>query len=217
VLLQALQDGIAGRTGVTVVIGGSAANRAALCRGLAERARENTFTAVLDHTVHSQEQLLAQLLRDFGIMSRDLSRVGHRVGVRDTEQMEALDRFLRGLPPIDAAAVLVVDRAERLPLPVLAKMTELAGLEDNGRPLLQMVLMGTSEFDAILREPDLASLRAHVDRRYELPVPASDADRAFSTSWMGHRPTVAAALSIALLACALAITASIVLYRQLGF
>ena len=50
------------------------------------------------------------------------------------------------------------------------------------------------------------------------PVAASpDADRAFSTSWMGHRPTVAAALSIALLACALAITASIVLYRQLGF
>lgn len=216
-LLHELQEAIALRAGVTVVTGGSVANRHALCRALAKEVRENAFTALVLDTVHSEKELLAHLLRDFGVVSRDQSRVGHRVGVAHGEMMEALERFLRGLIPVEAAAVLVMDKAETLPAPVLMTIAQLAALEDGGRPLLQTVLMGSVELDALLREPAFSTLDSRVRHRHSLPEVASEAETATRTSWLGHPPTVATAVVVVLLGCVLAIVVGIALFRRIGF
>jgi type II secretory pathway predicted ATPase ExeA len=215
-LLHELQEAIALRTGVTVVTGGSVTNRHALCRALAKEVREHAFTALVLDTIHSEKELLAHLLRDFGVVSRDQSRVGHRVGVAHSEMMEALERFLRGLIPIDAAAVLLVDRAETLPAPVLLKMAQLATLEEGGRPLLQMVLMGSGELDALLNEPALSALNSRVSGRHSLPETVDETEAASRTSWLRHRPTVATAVVVVLLGCVLAIVVGITLLRRLS-
>ena len=216
-LLQELQKAIALRTGVTVVTGSSVASRHALCRALAKEVRENAFTALVLDTIHSEKDLLAHLLRDFGVVSRDQSRVGHRVGVAHGEMTEALERFLRGLIPIDAAAVLIVDKAETLPTPVLMKIAQLAGLEDNGRPLLQMVLMGTVEFEALLEESALSPLDSRVHHRHSLLGTVDETDAAPRASWLRHPPTVATAVVVVLLGCVLAITVGITFFKSLGF
>lgn len=216
-LLQELQKAIALRTGVTVVTGSSVASRHALCRALAKEVREHAFTALVLDTIHSEKDLLAHLLRDFGVVSRDQSRVGHRVGVAHGEMMEALERFLRGLVPIDAAAVLIVNKAETLPPPVLLKIAQLASLEDSGRPLLQMVLMGSAELDALLGEPALSTLDGQVRGRHSLPEIADRTDNAPRTSWLRHPPTVATAAVVVLLGCLLAIGVGVALLARLGF
>ncbi len=217
VLLRELQEGIAHRTGVTLVIGESALERAELCRALAEQVREDAFTAVVQDTLHSEGELLAQVLRDFGVVSRDQSRVDHRVDMAHSELLEALERFLRGLIPIDATALLLVDNSQGLPRPVLLRLAQLAVLESNGLPLLQMVVMGTSELDELLRNPELAALDARVHRRYTLPKPVRESEDEASMSWLRHPPTLAVAIAVVLLGCVLAVTLGIALYRRLGF
>ena len=215
-LLHELQEGIALRKGVTVVTGGSAASRVALCRALTEQAPQDTFTSVIVDPIYSERELLARLLRDFGVMSRDQSRVGHRVGVAHTELIEALERFLRGLIPIDATALLVVDKAERLPVQVLQKIATLAGLEDNGRPLLQMVILGTLELDALLRDPALSALKARAGQHYSLPQLVRESENVASAGFFPRGLTLGTAIAVVLLGCVLAVACGIMLYRRIG-
>lgn len=212
-LLQALLDGIALRKGVTVVTGADNASRTALCRALAEQTDDSTFTALLLRPVYSESELLSRILQDFGVVSRDQSRVGHRVGVAARELTEAIDRFLRGLPPIKAGAVLIVDNAQTLLPPVLLQIAALAELHDAGAPLLQVVLTGSPELARLLEDPELRPLDARVSTRYELEDPQAGASPEASPP---RRRSLGAIVTIVLAACALAVGLSIVLLRRFG-
>ena len=214
-LLQALLEGIALRKGVTVVTGAGDASRTALCRALAEQTDDSTFTALLLRPVYSETELLSRILQDFGVVSRDQSRVGHRVGVAPRELTEAIERFLRGLPPIKAGAVLIVDNAQTLLQPVLLQIAALAELHDAGVPLLQVVLTGSPELERLLQDPELRPLDARVSTRYELEgLPAGPATQEASSP---RRRSLAAIVTVVLAACALAVGLSIALLRRFGF
>ena len=213
-LLQALLEGIALRKGVTVVTGADNASRTALCRALAEQTDDSTFTALLLRPVYSESELLSRILQDFGVVSRDQSRVGHRVGVAARELTEAIERFLRGLPPIKAGAVLIVDNAQTLLPPVLLQIAALAELHDAGAPLLQVVLTGSPELARLLEDPELRPLDARVSTRYELEGPQAGASPEASPP---RRRSLAAIVTVVLAACALAVGLSIALLRRFGF
>jgi type II secretory pathway predicted ATPase ExeA len=166
VLLQALQGAVVRRAGVTVVTGGSAAARTAVCRALAESLPGNTFACLLLDPEHSETTFLERMLRDFGVVSRDQGRVGHRVDIAQSELVEALHRFLFGLPRINAVAVLIVDNADGLRRPVLRLLTDLARLAEQGQPLLQIVLTGGEGLEAILADPEWTLLDSCVTGRH---------------------------------------------------
>src|SRR4029077_13492850 len=82
---------------------------------------------------------------------------------------------LLGLIPIKASAVLIIDEAQNLPLPVLEQIRILSNLETNKEKLLQIILLGPLNLQPQLRSPELRQLDQRVSIRYELKPLDGDA------------------------------------------
>src|SRR5205807_2502694 len=67
-------------------------------------------------------------------------------------------------------AVLIIDEAQSLPLPVLEQIRILSNLETDKEKLLQIILVGQLNLHTLLRSPDLRLLDQRVSIRYE-PAP----------------------------------------------
>lgn len=176
----ALGDGAA----CLLVTGVSGIGKTTLCRALVSSGGDRTFaTAVLDPRL-STEDVLAQLLRDFGLLTQDPHAASHD---RD-ELLSAVGRFLVSLKPLAAHALLVVDDAERISGEVLQTLHDVSRAADPSGQLLRLVLIGQPSLEARLHEPALqslgASVRAHVSL---LPL-----DRDEIIRYVSHRSKVGA-------------------------
>jgi general secretion pathway protein A len=80
----------------------------------------------------TEEDLLRRILQDFGVISREEIKVGRIANVTKQELIEALYDFLLSLIPLKASAVLIIDEAQNLPLPVLEQIRILSNLETMG-------------------------------------------------------------------------------------
>src|SRR5262249_61952341 len=106
----------------------------------------------------SEEDLLRRVLQDFGVISRDDVKAGRLSGVSKQSLIDALNDFLLGLVPLKASAVLIIDEAQNLPLSVLEQIRILSNLETDKEKLLQIILVGQLELQALLRSPPLRQL-----------------------------------------------------------
>src|SRR5262249_58346591 len=116
----------------------------------------------------SEEDLLRRVLQDFGVISRDDAKAGRLAGVSKQALIDALYDFLLGLVPLKASAVLIIDEAQNLPLPVLEQIRILSNLETDKEKLLQIILVGQLELQTMLRAPNMRQLDQRVSIRYEL-------------------------------------------------
>src|SRR5207302_1964612 len=114
-----LQYAIGRREGFVVVTGDIGTGKTTLCRALLERIDRTTFTALVLNPFLSEEDLLKRILQDFGVVSREDMKSGRLAGMTKQELIEALYDFLLTLIPLNAGAVLIIDEAQNLPLPVL--------------------------------------------------------------------------------------------------
>ncbi len=73
-----LRESFARRAGFAVVTGDVGTGKTMLCRTLFEQAGRKTFTALLRNPLVSEEDLLKDLLRDLGVLSRDDERFRDR-------------------------------------------------------------------------------------------------------------------------------------------
>ena len=80
--------------------------------------------------------------------------------------IDTLYEFLLGLIPLKASAVLIIDEAQNLPLPVLEQIRILSNLETDKEKLLQIVLVGQLNLETLLRAPELRQLDQRVSIRY---------------------------------------------------
>ena len=78
-----------------------------------------------------------------------------------------LEEFLLSLTSLGARALLIVDEAQKLPVPVLEQV-EAADAAGAGRSPLQVVLVGQLGLTDSLRAPDLRPLDERVTIRYRL-------------------------------------------------
>ena len=165
-----LQYAIERREGFVVVTGDIGTGKTTLCRALLEQIDRTTFTALVLNPFLTEEDLLKRILQDFGVVSRDDVKSGRLAGVTKQELIDALYDFLLSLVPIDASAVLTIDEAQSLPLPVLELIRILSNLETDKEKLLQIILVGQLNLHTLLRSPDLRQLDQRVSIRYE-PAP----------------------------------------------
>jgi general secretion pathway protein A len=182
-----LQYAIRRREGFAVVTGDIGTGKTTLCRALLEQIDRTTFTALVLNPFLTEEDLLRRILQDFGVISREEIKVGRNANVTKQELIDALYDFLLSLIPLKASAVLIIDEAQNLPLPVLEQIRILSNLETDKEKLLQIILVGQLNLQTLLRSPEMRQLDQRVSIRYELK-PLDDETVA---AYVAHRLTIA--------------------------
>ena len=182
-----LQYAINRREGFVVVTGDIGTGKTTLCRALLETIDRTTFTALVLNPFLTEEDLLKRILQDFGVISRDELKAGRLAKVTKQELIDSLYDFLLGLIPLKASAVLIIDEAQNLPLPVLEQIRILSNLETDKEKLLQIILVGQLDLQTLLRSPELRQLDQRVSIRYEL----KPLDQETVAAYVAHRLTIA--------------------------
>jgi general secretion pathway protein A len=183
-----LSTAIRRREGLIVLTGEIGTGKTTLCRSVLAGLDRKTFTTFVPDPFLTREDLLKMLLVEFGVVSvEDLVR-GRLAGASRPDLSYPLYDFLKSLEPIDAFAVLIIDEAQHLPLPLLEEIRILSDLEDR-RKLLQVVLIGQPELRDALALPHMRQVRQRVSMHRDLQPLSRDG----VAGYVGHRLTLAGA------------------------
>jgi type II secretory pathway predicted ATPase ExeA len=164
---EELLNGIRRREGLITLTGEIGTGKTTLIRSVLQHLDRRTFSAFVPDPFVSREDLLKMLLVDFGVVSiADLKR-GTLNGASRPDLSYPLYEFLDSLVPLQAFAVLILDEAQHLPLPLLEEIRILSDLEGREK-LLQVVLVGQPELRAHLKLPEMRQVDQRVSVRCEL-------------------------------------------------
>ena len=125
-------------------------------------------------------------------MSREKERAGARQPTKQ-EMAKTLHDFLLSLVPLGGRAVLIIDEAQNLALPILEQVRILSNFETATDKLLQIFLIGQLGLVPLLRSPGLRQLDQRVSIRYQLK-PLSEEE---VVGYVSHRLAVAAGRGVA--------------------
>jgi type II secretory pathway predicted ATPase ExeA len=184
-----LQYAIRRREGFVVITGDIGTGKTTLCRAILDQLDRKTFTALVLNPFLSEEDLLRQVLRDFGVVSREEVKRGRLLGVSKRDLIETLNEFLLALQPLKARALLILDEAQNLPPQTLEQIRILSNLETDKEKLLQIVLVGQLNLQTLLRSPDMRQLDQRISIRYEL----KPLNREEAGAYVAHRLAIAGA------------------------
>jgi general secretion pathway protein A len=185
--LRQLQQTIAGTHSVAVLTGDVGTGKTTVCRALLERLDPTCFTSLHLNPFLSVEELLREMLLDFGVVSREAVRSGRVAAATKTTLVSTLREFLASLLPIGGSGVLIIDEAQHLSPVVLDELRALSELEANDRRLLHIVLVGQPNLLALLSSPDVQPL----DQRISTRVTLNPLTRAEVEHYIAHRLSVA--------------------------
>lgn len=163
-----LRYGVREREGFMCFVGAAGTGKTTLLRTVLEGFGDDIVTAIVLNPYLSEQDLLRIILQDFGVATR--AEFEGQQG-REASKQELVDRlndYLIGLSMQGRAAVLVVDEAQNLPLPVMEQIRLLSNLETSKQKLLQIVLAGQLGLRRLLAAPELSQLAQRVSVRYTL-------------------------------------------------
>jgi general secretion pathway protein A len=183
---ELLQYAIDRREGFVVITGDIGTGKTTVCRALLEQTGKKTLTALLLNPFLSEEDLLRVILQDLGVINRGEERAGGRQPSKQ-DLINALNDFLLSLMPLGAHAVLIVDEAQNLSLPILEQIRILSNLETDKQKLLQIILVGQLNLVPLLQSPELRQLDQRVSIRYQLK-PLTDEE---TGAYIAHRLAIA--------------------------
>jgi len=152
------------REGVVLVVGDPGTGKTLLCRTLLSRLSGRHPTCVIVDPCVSIEELLLQMLQDFGVLHQ-----GARPDRLSRHDLVAtLHRFLASLIPLNTTAILVIDEAQHLDPRVLEQLRLLSNCESDRAKLLQIVLVGTPALEGVCQTEDMQHLDRRIARRLHL-------------------------------------------------
>ncbi|NTV50099.1 MAG: AAA family ATPase [Geobacteraceae bacterium] len=139
---------------------------------------EKYTSALIFNPCMSGEQLLAGICREFGIEADEKNRSGY---------LDALNRFLIEQNGNSRTVVLVIDEAQNLIPDVLEQVRMISNLETEHDKLIQIILAGQPELNAVLRRHDLRQLNQRITVRCRLtPMKLDD-----TVQYINHRLKIA--------------------------
>jgi general secretion pathway protein A len=150
---------------LVVVTGEVGSGKTTLCRAVVGRRSDRTFVAALTRPPATGEDLLRQILRQFGLL--DVDRPGASQIGRE-QLLLTLERFLRSLVSVDAQAIVLIDEAQELSADALDQIRVLTDLVAGDRHLVQTLLVGQPELDVLLQASDARALQQRIARRHRL-------------------------------------------------
>jgi general secretion pathway protein A len=159
VAIESLLYGIYQKEGFIVITGDIGTGKTTICRALLERLDKNVKTAVIFNSFLTECELLESILQDLGYPSKGKSK---------KELIDALNTFLIFRLSQGENVVLLIDEAQNLSVPVLEQIRMLSNLETEKEKMLQIVLLGQSEFNHMLQSPELRQLNQRIAIRHHL-------------------------------------------------
>jgi general secretion pathway protein A len=157
--IESLLYGIRQKEGFMVVTGDIGTGKTTICRALLEKLDRNVKTAVIFNSFLTEEELLESILLDFGFPSK---------GRTKKERIDALNKLLIHFLYHGKNAVLIIDEAQNLSVPVLEQIRMLSNLETEKEKLLQIILLGQLELNPKLRSDELEQLNQRIAIRHRL-------------------------------------------------
>jgi general secretion pathway protein A len=166
--IESLLYGIHQKEGFMVITGDIGTGKTTISRTLLERLDKNVKTAVIFNSFLTEEELLESILLDFGFPSKGRTR---------KERIDALNKLLIYFLSHGKNAVLIIDEAQNLSIPVLEQIRMLSNLETEKEKLLQIILLGQLELDQKLRSNELKQLNQRIAIRHHLlPLTQTDTE-----------------------------------------
>ena len=159
------------REPLVVVTGEIGTGKTLLCRTVLHRLVRKTFVSVVNNSLLGPDDLLKQLLQDFGVISKD--RTGG-VAVTRHDLVHALEDFLTSLIALDAHAVVLIDEAQHIQPEVLEQIRLLSNIDDRRGTMLQIILVGQADLESLLARPELRQFQQRVSRRVRLEPLGAD-------------------------------------------
>ncbi|MFZ4854957.1 MAG: ExeA family protein [Desulfuromonadaceae bacterium] len=139
---------------------------------------EKYRSALIFNSCVSAEQLLASICREFGVEAEEQTRFGY---------LDALNLFLIEQNGSGRTVLLVIDEAQNLAPEVLEQVRMISNLETERDKLIQIILAGQPELNAVLKRHDLRQLNQRITVRCRLaPMKSDDV-----AQYIRHRVTVA--------------------------
>ena len=182
-LLQSIRR----KEGFIVLTGDIGTGKTTVCRTLLQQLDVNTFTSLILNPFLSVEELLREILLDFGVVSREAVRSGRLSRASKHELISTLQEFLLSLMAIRGSGVLIIDEAQHLTPEVLEQIRVISNLETNDSKLLQIVLVGQLNLLDGLAAADMRQLDQRISLRAVLkPLSSVEVE-----AYIAHRLWVA--------------------------
>jgi type II secretory pathway predicted ATPase ExeA len=181
-----LLAGIRRRESLNVLTGDIGTGKTTLCRAVLQNLDRKTFSAFVPDPFASRKDLLKVLLMDFGVVSVDDLTSGRLKDASRTELSYLLYEFLDTLTPLQAFAVVIIDEAQNLSVPLLEEIRILSDSDGRERQL-QVVLVGQLELRDKLKLPEMRQVDQRVSVHCRLEPLGPDGVAGF----VSHRLQVA--------------------------
>ena len=176
--LDHLLYGLDQKTGFLLFLGEVGAGKTTVCRALLERLEQDFLVALILHPFLAEENLLATIIRDLGVVPRGESK---------RELLEQLNAFILARKVEGKTVVLIFDESQNLSPKALEEIRILSNLETDKEKLLQIILIGQKELETKLARKELRQLNQRIGVRYYLyPL-----DRQETGRYITHRLQVA--------------------------
>lgn len=177
-VLEHMIYGVDQRMGFILITGHIGAGKTTLTRLFLDRLEDQAQTALIFNTFLNEIELLRAVNREFGLPADSSSR---------QVLIDALNAFLIQQLDTGGNAVLILDEAQNLSVPVLEQVRMLSNLETDAQKLIQIILVGQPELARTLARPDLAQLNQRINVRCTLrPLNLEDTIR-----YIHHRLSIA--------------------------
>lgn len=177
-VLETLLYGITHRQGFLTLIGDIGTGKTTAYRTLLQKLNSSTHSALILNPNMSEEELLKDVLKDFGVRTR---------GTTIKELIDKLNGFLLGLSEKGENALLIIDEAQNLPSSTLEQIRMLSNLETTKQKLIQILLVGQLELQQKLERQDLRPL----DQRITVRTCLKHLNKEETEGYIKHRLKVA--------------------------
>lgn len=177
--LESLEYAVQERKGFSVMTGEVGAGKTTLCRSLFRHLNlSQCHLALIVNSFMDDLELLQTVNREFDLKSDSNSRV---------ELLEILNRFLLDAYEEKKNCLLIIDEAQNLPRKALEQIRMLSNLETDSEKLIQIILVGQPELQAMLEREELRQLNQRIQVRFHL----DGISRADLPLYIEHRLSVA--------------------------
>lgn len=173
-----LRYGINERKGFVLLTGEVGAGKTTVCRALLSSLPSETRTALIFNPTLTDIELLQSINQDFGLSAKEKSKKA---------LLDELNAFLLTVREESGNAVLVIDECQNLTPEVLEQVRLLSNLETEKEKLLQIIMIGQPELNAILSAPGLRQINDRIVLRYHMGL----LSRSEVRDYIAHRLLIA--------------------------